>query len=109
MADAAPFRVFIGLIVVIAAILLCGWIARRAGLAGRTHGGALRIVDSLNLGPRQRIVLVQVEDARLVVGIAANQMNLLHTLPPGSAAPEEPGLPASRAFAHKLGQALRRN
>jgi flagellar protein FliO/FliZ len=138
MADAAPFRVIVGLIAVIAAILVCGWLARRAGLAGRAAGGSMRIVDSLTLGPRQRIVLVEVADAWLLVGVTAGQMNLLHTLPIGetAAAAAKPGalvtsflarrrvkaastplssgesmqsaLPEDASFASKLGQALRR-
>jgi flagellar protein FliO/FliZ len=105
MADAAPLRVVVGLIVVIAAILLCGWLARRTGVAGRTQGGAMRIVDSLNLGPRQRIVLVEVEDSWVVVGVTAGQMNVLHTLPAGDTASP---LTSGASFATRLGQALRR-
>ncbi|ANN78279.1 flagellar biosynthetic protein FliO [Bordetella flabilis] len=108
MADAAPLRVFLGLIVVIGAILLCGWIARRAGLAGRAQGGALRVVHSLNVGPRQRIVLVEVENARLLVGVTPGQMNLLHTLPPGEPVVAQTPGPLAGTFAARLGQALRR-
>jgi flagellar protein FliO/FliZ len=112
MADAAPLRAFLGLIVVIAAILLCGWFARRSGLAGRAQGGAMRIVDSLNIGPRQRIVLLEVEDSWVLVGVTAGQMNVLHTLPAGElSAPQQPGALAgsfAASFANKLGQALRR-
>ncbi|OZI60317.1 flagellar biosynthetic protein FliO [Bordetella genomosp. 11] len=138
MADAASFRVILGLAVVVAAILACGWLARRAGLAGRAAGGTMRIVDSLNLGPRQRIVLVEVADTWVVVGVTAGQMNPLHTLPAGATVPAPqaptalvasflarrsgktagtapgrtettpPGLPEDASFASKLGQALRR-
>jgi flagellar protein FliO/FliZ len=123
MGDAATFRVIVGLIVVIAAILACGWLARRAGLAGRAPGGTMRVIDSLTLGPRQRIVLVEVADAWLLVGVTVGQMNLLHTLPAGEvAAPaKQPGAlvtsllarggaktGADASFASKLTQALRR-
>ncbi|OZI18430.1 flagellar biosynthetic protein FliO [Bordetella genomosp. 9] len=121
MGDAATFRVIVGLVVVIAAILACGWLARRAGLAGRAAGGTMRVVDSLTLGPRQRIVLVEVADAWLLVGVTVGQMNLLHTLPAGDAAvpAQQPGAlvtsllarrrgGADASFASKLTQALRR-
>jgi flagellar protein FliO/FliZ len=109
MADAAPLRLFLGLIFVVAAILLCGWIARRTGLAGRAHGGVLRVVDSLNIGPRQRIMVIEVEGSWLLVGVTPGQMNLLHTLPAGAAkVPQAPGALAA-SFAGKLGQALRRH
>ncbi|ANN66821.1 flagellar biosynthetic protein FliO [Bordetella bronchialis] len=85
MGDAATVRVIVGLVFVIAAILACGWLARRTGLAGRAAGGTMRIVDSLNLGPRQRIVLLELADAWVLVGVTAGQMNVLHTMPAGVA------------------------
>jgi len=110
MTEPALLRVVLGLVAVIGVILAIGWLARRAGVQGRAPGG-LQVVDSLNLGQRQRIVTVQVDDVRLVVGISANQMNLLHTMPaPPSPPPAEtPAPPApGTAFAVRLGQALRR-
>jgi flagellar protein FliO/FliZ len=58
----------------------------------------MRIVDSLNIGPRQRVVLLEVEDTWVLVGVTAGQMNVLHTLPAGAlASPQQPG-----AIAHSL-------
>lgn len=110
MTEPALLRVVLGLAVVIGVILAIGWLARRAGIQGRGPGG-LQLVDSLGLGQRQRIVTVQVEDVRLVVGISAGQMNLLHTMPaPPSPPPTDTAAPPAPgpAFAARLGQALRR-
>jgi flagellar protein FliO/FliZ len=41
------------------------------------------------------VVIVEVEDARLVLGVTASQINVLHTLPPAPAdAEEKPASPA---------------
>ncbi|CDL41740.1 Flagellar biosynthesis protein FliQ [Citrobacter freundii] len=46
------------------------------------------------MGPRERVVIVEVEDALLVLGVTASQINVLHTLPPAPAdAEEKNGLP----------------
>ena len=106
MDDTALLRVVAGLILVVAAILASAWLARRAGLTQRGGGNLLRQVASLPVGPRQSIVVVEVENTWLVVGVGPNQLNTLHTLPAGQL-PEASTWPAA-AFAAKLGQALKR-
>lgn len=71
---------------IIVLILCIAWIARRFGLTGVRAGGkkTLNISASVSLGPRERIVIVDVEDARLVLGVTASQITPLHTLPPDS-------------------------
>ncbi|MCU6670099.1 flagellar type III secretion system protein FliO [Enterobacteriaceae bacterium H4N4] len=68
---------------IIAFILIAAWLAKRVGLAGKTAGArGLKLCASTSLGPRERVVIVEVDDARLVLGVTASQINLLHTLPP---------------------------
>lgn len=106
MNESALLRVIVGLVLVLAAILAAAWLARRAGLTPRGGGHLLRQVASLPIGPRQSIVVVEVENTWLVVGVSPNQLDTLHTLPAGQL-PEASTLPAA-AFAAKLGQALKR-
>lgn len=108
MTEAAPLRVFLGLVIVVATILACAWLARRSGFSGRAHGSVMRMVDTLSLGPRQRIVVVEIEDTWVLVGVTAGQMNVLHTLPAGTAQASQAPAAIASAFAGKLGQALRR-
>lgn len=68
---------------IIAFILVAAWIAKRSGLAGKTAAGrGLKVSASTTLGPRERVVIVDVEDARLVLGVTASNINVLHKLPP---------------------------
>jgi len=106
MTEPALLRVIIGLVLVVAAILAAAWLAKRAGLVQRGGGNVLRQVASMPVGPRQSVVVVEIEDTWLVVGVGPNQLNTLHTLPAGQL-PEGSPLPAA-AFAAKLGQALKR-
>ena len=66
---------------IIAFILIAAWLAKRFGLAGKT-AGTRGLKVSTPLGPRERVVIVEVEDARLVLGVTASSINVLHTLPP---------------------------
>ena len=106
MTESSLLRVIIGLLLVVAAILVSAWLAKRAGLTQRGGGNLLKQVASLPVGARQSIVVVEIDNTWLVVGVSPNQISTLHTLPAGQL-PEGSPLPAA-AFAAKLGQALKR-
>jgi flagellar protein FliO/FliZ len=71
----------LGLFAVIALILLLAWLARRAGLVRHGQGGQMKVVGSTMLGPRQRLVMVEVGDTCLVLGVSAGEIRTLHTMP----------------------------
>ncbi|KAA0183115.1 flagellar biosynthetic protein FliO [Cupriavidus gilardii] len=79
----------LGLFAIIALILGLAWLARRAGLVRHVQGGAMKVVGSTSLGARQRLLLVEVGDTWLVLGVSAGEIRTLHTLPAGSATPGE--------------------
>lgn len=66
------------LVLVVAAIVLCGWLySRSQGL--RTRGGGLiNIIATQPLGPKERILLIEVADKQLVVGMTSTQVSTLH-------------------------------
>lgn len=79
----------LGLAAVIAVLLLAAWLAKRFG--GATpwgQGGALKVLGGLSVGPRERIVLIEVGDTWLVVGVTATQIRTLHRLPRCALDPE---------------------
>lgn len=70
---------------IIILILAVAWVIKRLGFAPKSTGTrGLKVTASTSLGPRERVVIVEVEDARLVLGVTASQINVLHTLPPGT-------------------------
>lgn len=77
----------LALLLVVGLILLLAWLARRMpGLTGTTHPG-LRVLGSVALGPRDRVVLVEVGQTQLLVGVGAGGPRTLHTLDTPLAAP----------------------
>ncbi|MBP2167162.1 flagellar protein FliO/FliZ [Erwinia toletana] len=86
-------------------ILFCAWLARRFGFAPKKVGSqSLNISASVSVGQRERVVIVDVDDARLVLGVTAQTITHLHTLPP-KAADENP-LPAAKADFRQMLQTL---
>lgn len=67
------------LIVVIGFILLCGWLAKRMGWKKKSHQW-LDIKATYNITPKERIIMVHVDNQLLVVGVTSQQVTLLHTV-----------------------------
>lgn len=78
----------LGLIV----LLLVGtaWFARKIS-GGKGFGqGGMKIVGGVTLGPRERMVMVEVGDSWLIIGIVPGQIRTLHTMPRGHLANQDP-------------------
>ncbi len=74
----------LGLLFIVALLLAAAWAARKVS-GGKAFGqGNLKVVSGIALGPKERIVLVEVEDQWLVIGIVPGQIRTLHRLPRGS-------------------------
>ena len=66
------------LVLVVAAIVVCGWLySRSQGLKIRGDG-IISIVAAQPLGPKERILLLQVADKQLVVGMTSSQVSTLY-------------------------------
>jgi flagellar protein FliO/FliZ len=76
---------FIGLIIVIALLLITLYALRRFGsrLTGASTVG-MKVLSGLSVGARERILLVEVGDTWLVVGVTSSQVRTLHTMPKGA-------------------------
>lgn len=83
MVEADVLRMVASLAFIVLVILGGAWFMRRTGLLRAGPAQSLRVVGSQSLGARSSVVIVQVDDARLVVGVTPQQITLLHTMPPG--------------------------
>jgi len=117
-AEAAPavgasglMQAGMGMVVVLGAIFLCAWLARRFGLQRFSGGHVVKVVSSSSVGQRERVVVVEVGATWLVLGVTPSQINTLHTLP-AQAAPHVPAAVEPLAlkpidlFAQKLRESL---
>ena len=92
------------LVLVVGLILALSWLARRIPALGGGGAGAhpaLRVVGSLALGPRDRLVVVAVGGTQLLLGVGAGGTRTLHTLDQPLPAPGDRPTPA---FAQLLAQ-----
>lgn len=101
----------IGLLVVLVAIFICAWLLRKMTGFSSLAGGKLRVLGGISLGGREKVVLLQVEEKQLLLGVAPGSIKTLcvfeksGTIPVDSNAPDS-GQPIS--FANRLADALER-
>lgn len=76
-------QVIVSLLLVLAAVLAVGWVLKRLHLPQQGAGNLLKVISGVSVGQRERLVLVEVNDTWLVVGVAPGQVRTLHTLPKG--------------------------
>lgn len=98
----------LGLAVVLALVFLCAWVVRRVGLQQHGTGQLVKVVASTMVGPRERVVVVEVGDAWLVLGVTPGQVRSLHSMPAQDLPPADTIQLSSAAsvFSQKLRDSL---
>ncbi|AOV96598.1 flagellar biosynthetic protein FliO [Edwardsiella hoshinae] len=91
-------------------ILLLAWLAKRLGFVTRPRGERLlNVRASCNLGQRERLVVVEVDNQCLLLGVTAHTITPLHTfeVPPTPATPTSTAHRQAASFQQLLRQAAR--
>ncbi len=65
-------------LVVVAAIVALGWVYSRSKFAVSGNRDVINIVSSRALGTKERLLLIEVADQQLLVGMTAAQVQTLH-------------------------------
>lgn len=90
-------QVTFSLALVLAAVFAAAWLVRKARGFGKFGGSVIQVVADTALGPKERAVLIQVGEQQLLLGVTAQQVNLLHVLPTPVVSSSLPGLPPATA------------
>jgi flagellar protein FliO/FliZ len=97
----ALFQGLLGLAVVLAALAGFFWFLRRFSPGQTGAQGVVKVVGGVMLGPRERLVVVEVGDTWLLLGVGGGQVTRVHDMPrpAGYVPPVSANLPG---FADKL-------
>lgn len=107
MDQAQILRVILALLFILGLLLALAWAARRGGwLRSSTGATGLRVLGTHSLNTRCSITVVQIDETRLVLGVTAQQITLLHASPAG---PEARTASPTGNFADTLGKTLSRS
>ncbi len=80
MAMSNLWQLTLGMVAVLGVILGLAWLLKRTGKFQMAAGGGLKILGGLSLGSRERVVLLQIGEAQLLVGVAPGRVQTLHVL-----------------------------
>ncbi len=95
---------------ILVVILFGAWLVRKLGLAPAAAGQSqrLKVRASCSVGQRERVVVVEVEGTWLVLGVTAQRITPLHSLPaPADQQHNPPSAPAGD-FRQRLRQVMSR-
>lgn len=94
------------LLLVIAIIVFLAWLLKRMRVAGISNNDSgLKVITQLAVGQRERVVLLQVGEEQMLVGITQHNISLLSKLDKPLNMDESP----SRDFASQLSKLMKNN
>ncbi len=70
----------VGLVVVLALFIGCAWIVKKMGGLPIHLKNGLRVVSALSLGGREKLILVQVGEKQMILGVSPGRINNLLVL-----------------------------
>ena len=73
-------QLVLGLLLVVGLIFVLAWLMRRVQRIGPGNGQVIEMIGSRALGPRDRLVLVQVGEEQILLGITPGRITPLHVL-----------------------------
>ena len=73
-------EILFSLILVVALIFFAAYLFKKSGAYRFGQRSDIQVISGISLGARERIVVVKVENTRLVIGLAPGQMRTLHVL-----------------------------
>ena len=73
-------QLVLGLLLVVGLIFVLAWLMRRVQNVGPGNGQVIEMIGSRALGPRDRLVLVQVGNEQILLGVTPGRITPLHVL-----------------------------
>ncbi len=74
------FQLVLGLLLVVGLIFVLAWLMRRVQRAGPAGNQVIELIGSRALGPRDRLVLVQIGDEQVLLGVSPGSITALHVM-----------------------------
>jgi flagellar protein FliO/FliZ len=102
-AVAGTLRVTLAMVLVLGALLLSAWLARRMRGASGAAASGLQVLAQVSLGTRERAVLLRAGGRQLLVGVAPGSVRTLHVF---DAAQGTTGAPGDAPDESEAGAAL---
>jgi len=92
-------RTVSGLAAVLALLALCLWGMKRLGGGRLASGSVVKVIGGVSVGNRERVMVLEVADEWIVIGVAPGQVSTLAQMPrQAQATPAQPDAPGFAAW-----------
>jgi flagellar protein FliO/FliZ len=104
----SALQMVFGLILVLALLLGTLWLLKRISQPRGAVAGLMRVVAGVSVGPRERVVILELGNSWLVLGVSPGQVSTLAEIP-RQEMPNSPPPPPVTDFVGQLATRLRRH
>jgi flagellar protein FliO/FliZ len=101
-ASTGLLQILSALIFVIFLLLFAAWALKRISPSINNHKVSVKVVGGTSIGHREKIMVIEVANQWIVVGVTANQINTLSTMEKIDMTPENITTTPTTSFAHWL-------
>ncbi len=101
-------QVFFALLFVLLLIGVAAWLFRRMSFGNFAGQGALRLLASVSVGQRERVVLVQAGETQILLGVAQGNVRTLHVFDTPVMQPVNNSSTGAENFAERLAAVLKK-
>ncbi len=100
------FQLVFGLAIVLGLMAAAVWVLKYFGVKQIISGTNVRIIGGVNVGTRERILIIEAADQWIVVGVTPGCINALATMPKQETIPTTDNASGLRTFPEWLKQTL---
>lgn len=97
-------RVVLSLAGIVAMIFVAGWLTRRAQARVRPGGRKIRVIETMPVGMKEKVMLMEVGGTQILVGASPSGLRTLHVLATPVAEDTPAPSAAPQSFRDILGQ-----
>ena len=106
----STLQMFGALMLVLAVIVGGTWLLKRFALLPTAAPGVVKVVAAAGVGQRERVVVVEIDQTWLVLGVAPGRVNKLHAMDKPAADPAaKPDHSPAETFAAQLNQSMEKD
>lgn len=75
------FQVILSLLLVLTVVAVAAWMLKRISQPMQGAGKQLKVISGVAVGQHERVVIVEINDTWLVLGVAQGNVRTLHSMP----------------------------
>jgi flagellar protein FliO/FliZ len=77
----SAFSSVVSLVIVLGLIIALAWLLKRSKIGLSHHSVVIKTLGGISIGPREKLLVVEIADQWYVLGVSSHSINLITQLP----------------------------